>query len=73
MDINKDHEEEPPSSGQLKEMPGTLPHFSVAIFLLYGMNLGLSKLTHAVGIQFPSALIGKPLFTLSAHFRSART
>lgn len=62
MDINKDHEEELPSSGQLKEMPGTLPHFSVAIFLLYGMNLGLSKLTHAAGIQFPSALIG--MFTI---------
>lgn len=45
-------------SGQLKEMPGTYPHFSLAILLLYGMNTGLSKFTQAAGIQFPSALIG---------------
>ena len=45
-------------SGQLKEMPGTYPHFSVAILLLYGMNTGLSKFTQTAGIQFPSALIG---------------
>jgi len=58
MDIKKDHQDEPSSSGQLEEMPGTLPHFSVAILLLYGLNSGLSKLTHALGIHFPSALIG---------------
>ena len=46
-------------SGQLKDMPGTYPHFSLAILLLYGMNTGLSKFTQTAGIQFPSALIGK--------------
>ena len=46
-------------SGQLKSMPGSLAHFSLAILLLYGMNTGLAKFTHAAGIQFPSALIGK--------------
>lgn len=46
-------------TGQLKEMPGTYPHFSLAILLLYGMNTGLSKFTQAAGIQFPSALIGR--------------
>lgn len=45
-------------SGQLEEMPGTYPHFALAILLLYGMNTGLSKFTHAANIQFPSALIG---------------
>ncbi|KAL3139383.1 hypothetical protein ABBQ38_003717 [Trebouxia sp. C0009 RCD-2024] len=49
-------------SGQLEEMPGTYPHFALAILLLYGMNTGLSKFTHAANIQFPSALIG--MFTI---------
>ena len=45
-------------SGQLQEMPGTYPHFGLAVLLLYGMNTGLSKFTQTAGIQFPSALIG---------------
>ena len=49
-------------SGQLEEMPGTYPHFSLAIALLYGMNTGLTKFTSAAGIQFPSALIGRLSF-----------
>ena len=57
--MKKDHKDEPEQE-QLEEMPGTLPHFSLAILLLYGMNTGLSKLTHALDIQFPSALIGNP-------------
>lgn len=57
MEMKKDHKDEP-AQEQLEEMPGTLPHFSLAILLLYGMNTGLSKLTHALDIQFPSALIG---------------
>ncbi|DBA89179.1 hypothetical protein WJX77_010210 [Trebouxia sp. C0004] len=61
MDMKKDHKDEP-GQQQLEEMPGTLPHFSLAILLLYGMNTGLSKLTHALDIQFPSALIG--MFTI---------
>ncbi len=60
MEMKKDHKDEPEQE-QLEEMPGTLPHFSLAILLLYGMNTGLSKLTHALDIQFPSALIGNPL------------
>ena len=52
-------------SGQLEEMPGTYPHFSLAIMLLYGMNTGLAKLTAAAGIQFPSALIGRRFFFVS--------
>jgi ABC-type sulfate transport system permease component len=60
MDMKKEHKDEP-AQQQLEEMPGTLPHFSLAILLLYGMNTGLSKLTHALGIQFPSALIGNHL------------
>lgn len=46
---------------QLQEMPGTYPHFGAAAILLYGLNQGLAKLTAALGIQFPSALIGKCL------------
>ena len=60
MEMKKDHKDEP-GQEQLEEMPGTLPHFSLAILLLYGMNTGLSKLTHALDIQFPSALIGSHL------------
>ena len=60
MEMKKDHKDEP-GQEQLEEMPGTLPHFSLAILLLYGMNTGLSKLTHALDIQFPSALIGNHL------------
>ena len=60
MEMKKDHKDEPEQE-QLEEMPGTLPHFSLAILLLYGMNTGLSKLTHALDIQFPSALIGNQL------------
>ena len=48
-------------------MPGTYPHFGAAAVLLYGLNQGLAKLTAALGIQFPSALIGKCLPTNQLH------
>ena len=58
MEVKAQSTDNGAGSGQLKEMPGTYPHFSVAILLLYGMNTGLSKFTQTAGIQFPSALIG---------------
>lgn len=58
MEVKAQSSDNGAGSGQLKEMPGTYPHFSLAILLLYGMNTGLSKFTQAAGIQFPSALIG---------------
>lgn len=62
-------------SKQLDEMPGTLPHFGAAALLLYGLNQGLAKLTTALGIQFPSALIGMlwcatAITCLHPHFKS---
>lgn len=63
MDMQEGHQDKE-APGQLEELPGTLPHFLAAILLLYGMNTGLSKLTHSLGIQFPSALIGNAQFAL---------
>lgn len=60
MEIQAQKTDNGAGSGQLEQMPGTYPHFALAILLLYGMNTGLSKFTHAAGIQFPSALIGTP-------------
>ena len=60
MEVEAQRTDNGAGSGQLQEMPGTYPHFALAILLLYGMNTGLSKFTHAAGIQFPSALIGTP-------------
>ena len=65
MDMQEGHQDKGPP-GQLDELPGTLPHFFAAILLLYGMNTGLSKLTHSLGIQFPSALIGNAQFALGS-------
>ena len=67
LEAQKEHEPAAANKAkQLKEMPGTLPHFVMAIGLLYGLNQGLSKLTSALGIQFPSALIGKALSCLQS-------
>ena len=62
MEAQKEHEPAAASKAkQLKEMPGSLRHFITAIGLLYGLNQGLSRLTAALGIQFPSALLGQAL------------
>ena len=58
MEVQAQSTDNGAGSGQLQEMPGTYPHFGLAILLLYGMNTGLSKFTQTAGIQFPSALIG---------------